>query len=228
MKTKALKRLLKDVFYSIPSSSILMFHHIGVPESDRISSCNLSKEVFESICKNFSDISRSVDDVLIHNGYVAFTFDDGFEDFYYNAFPILQQYRIPFVLFVVEDFIGEKGYLSKSQLKTILDSPLCEIGSHGKTHKILSKLTTEELVDEIVQSRINIESLLGCKITKMAYSHGNADTRCLKMVRVYDTAYFANSMPLNFITRLSKFKYPRLNMTDKTYAEYVRFVQKYL
>lgn len=228
MIAKAFKRLLKSFFLRIPSSSILMFHHVGVTESERISSCNLSKDVFESICKNFSNISRSVDDVLIHNGYVAFTFDDGFEDFYYNAFPILQQYRIPFVLFVVEDFIGEKGYLSKSQLKTILDSSLCEIGSHGKTHKILSKLTAEELVDEIVQSRINIESLLGCKINKMAYSHGNADARCLNMVQVYDTAYCAHSMPLNFITRLSKYKYPRLNMTDKTYAEHVRFVKKYI
>lgn len=228
MKTKAIKRLLKSAFFRIPSSSILMFHHIGVPESERISSCNLSADVFESICKNFSQKAKSVNDVLHQNKYIAFTFDDGFEDFYNNAFPILQKYQIPFVLFVVEDFIGKKGYLSKSQLNTIIDSPLCEIGSHGKTHKILSKLSTEELVDEIIQSRVNIESMLHCKINKMAYSHGNADSRCLNMVRVYDTAYYANSMPINFITRLSKYKYPRLNITDVTYAEHIQYIKKYL
>ncbi|HEX5314270.1 MAG TPA: polysaccharide deacetylase family protein [Gammaproteobacteria bacterium] len=36
----------------------------------------------------------------------AITFDDGYRDVYYNAFPLLRRKRIPFAVFVVSDLVG--------------------------------------------------------------------------------------------------------------------------
>lgn len=223
-----MKKLVKRLFFRLPSSSILMFHHIGVDEKKKISSCVLSYDLFYEICNKYYMICSTVESTLHTNNRISFTFDDAFEDFYYNAFPVLKKFNIPFVLFVIEDFIGCEGYLSVEQLKEISESPLCEIGSHGKTHQLLSQLPDDELVLEIKQTKCRLADLLGVKIEKFAYSHGNADKRCLNMVRVYKNAFFADSLPLNFLTRLNRFKYPRLNITDATLEKFVNLLNRYL
>lgn len=40
--------------------------------------------------------------------FVNVTFDDGFEDVYSNAFPILREYRIPFTIYLSTDFVEKK------------------------------------------------------------------------------------------------------------------------
>ena len=40
--------------------------------------------------------------------FINITFDDGFEDIYTNAYPILKKYRIPFTIYLSIDFIEKK------------------------------------------------------------------------------------------------------------------------
>ncbi|MDA8432118.1 MAG: polysaccharide deacetylase family protein, partial [Nitrospiraceae bacterium] len=40
---------------------------------------------------------------------VSLTFDDGYQDFFDNAFPVLRKYRFPSTVFLVTDLIGREN-----------------------------------------------------------------------------------------------------------------------
>ena len=62
---------------------------------------------------------------------VVITFDDGYEDNYYFAYPVLKRYNFPATIFVIVDTIGEEGYLNFAQVKELASSEIIDIGSHA-------------------------------------------------------------------------------------------------
>jgi peptidoglycan/xylan/chitin deacetylase (PgdA/CDA1 family) len=89
---------------------------------------------------------------------VVLTFDDGFEDVYAHAWPLLRQRRLPFTVYLASGFVsrpmvwagatarGTPGRgLSWAQLHEMLDSGLCTIGNHTRDHARPEHLTEEQL-----------------------------------------------------------------------------------
>lgn len=221
-----IKQIIKDCIYKIPSSAILMFHHIGVEAQNAISSCVLSKDNFERLCESYARVSGTVDESIHDNYILSFTFDDGFSDLYETAYPIMSKFGIPFTAFIVESFIGSPGYLTLEQIKEMSLNPNVEIGSHGFSHKRLTELSDYEIANEIVGTKHRLEQLIEKPIKKFAYSHGQFDKRCNSYVSVYDTAYAADSLPLNCFTRKRRYSYPRLNVTDDTFSDFVSYFDR--
>lgn len=124
--------------------------------------------------------------------FVCLTFDDGYQDNYAIAYPILKQMEVPFAIYVTTGFIDnripirwyrdEKLGINTESLKTLDVDPLCTIGAHTISHPKLDTLTAEEQEKEIIQSLQELETLLGHPIHHFSYPHGayNADT--LKIV----------------------------------------------
>ena len=120
--------------------------------------------------------------------FVCLTFDDGYQDNYDIAYPILKQTNVPFAIYVTTGFIdnrlpmrwytNEKLGINGEALKSLDADPLCTIGAHTVSHPKLDTLSPEEQTKEIVQSRQELESLLGHPIRHFSYPHGayNADT----------------------------------------------------
>lgn len=110
---------------------------------------------------------------------VAITFDDGYEDFYKNAFPVLKKYKIPATIFVMagepdrKELGSDFGLLNWEQIKEICSSGLIDIGSHGLTHKKLTRISLKEAENEIVSSRVIISENLGFKPLFFAYPKGS-------------------------------------------------------
>jgi len=116
------------------------------------------------------------------------TFDDGFENFFYNAFPLILKYNIKSIVFVTTDFInkrltfdhltGAKGKLSPlswNQLREIANKGI-DIGSHTLTHPDLSKLNNEIIHREIFESKKIIEDNIGKEVKYFAYPYGAKNT----------------------------------------------------
>lgn len=61
---------------------------------------------------------------------IVLTFDDGYEDFYYNVFPLLKKYNARAAIYIIGAKIGKKGFLNESQIKEMDESGLVEIGNH--------------------------------------------------------------------------------------------------
>ena len=124
--------------------------------------------------------------------FVCLTFDDGYQDNYDIAYPILKQMEVPFAIYVTTGFINnripirwyrdEKLGINTESLKTMDADPLCTIGAHPVSHPKLDILSPQEQQKEIEQSLQELESLLVHPIHHFSYPHGayNADT--LKIV----------------------------------------------
>jgi peptidoglycan/xylan/chitin deacetylase (PgdA/CDA1 family) len=110
---------------------------------------------------------------------VVLTFDDGYEDNYTNAFPILKQYHFNATLFMITDRIGDSknGYLTADQLKE-MDKNGMSIEGHTVHHLNLDSLTFKQQYSELADSKTTLETLLNKPIYYMAFPSGkyNADT----------------------------------------------------
>ncbi len=102
------------------------------------------------------------------------TFDDGNEDNYTNAFPIMKKYGFTGVLYIVVQYMNTPNYMTMDQIKEMADAGW-EIGSHSETHRDLVG-GTEDMRYEIVQSRQDLEDRLGVPILTFAYPFGQEDS----------------------------------------------------
>ena len=58
---------------------------------------------------------------------VLLTIDDGFQSFYQNAWPILKEKKIPFILFVSTREVGALNYMNWDQIREISKEDFVEI-----------------------------------------------------------------------------------------------------
>ena len=68
---------------------------------------------------------------------VLFTVDDGLISFYENAWPILKEKKIPFILFVNTREVGAFNYMNWDQIRELHKSEIVEIGNHSHSHEYL-------------------------------------------------------------------------------------------
>lgn len=100
------------------------------------------------------------------------TFDDGYEDFYTDVFPLLKKYHMRATLYIIYDFIGRKGFLNEKQIRELIESDLVEIGSHTLDHIYLKQAPKKFADKQIIHSKYNFETQFGIKIYSFAYPYG--------------------------------------------------------
>lgn len=108
---------------------------------------------------------------------VVITFDDGFRDFYTDAFPILAEYNFKATMFIVSGLTANetvraegKEYMTWAEVREIHARGI-QIGSHTVSHPELYKLTPNQLEYEVRQSKETIEDELGEAIQSFAYPY---------------------------------------------------------
>lgn len=159
---------------------ILMYHSID--EQWTKTKLSVSAEQFKEQMKFLRDKHYNVISLealadLINSGKrvphktVVVTFDDGNENNYTNAFPVLKEYKIPATIFLVSDWIGKKNFLNANQIKEMLRYGI-EFGSHSKTHASLSEISGKKLEDEIYLSKSAIESVLDKSVITFCFPFG--------------------------------------------------------
>jgi peptidoglycan/xylan/chitin deacetylase (PgdA/CDA1 family) len=117
-------------------------------------------------------------DVLLKGGPlparpVAITFDDGNEDVYQNAYPILKRLGYPATSYIIVTWIGAPNVVTMDELKDLI-AVGWEIGSHTMNHIDLTK-DHSVLNYELVESRDRLEKDLGITVNTVAYPFGATD-----------------------------------------------------
>jgi peptidoglycan/xylan/chitin deacetylase (PgdA/CDA1 family) len=113
---------------------------------------------------------------------VVLTFDDGYEDNYHFAYPILQKYGFPATIFMISDVVGTSGFLTWDQTKEMLSRGIT-VGAHTRRHRYLPDLTPEEQSDEIEGSKRILGKALGQPIEFFAYPVGGFNETIQALVK---------------------------------------------
>ncbi len=107
---------------------------------------------------------------------IIINFDDGYENNYTYAFPILKQNDMKATIFTMAGYVGETTtkypHFTWEQALEMEQSGFIDIESHTMTHPMLSELSYEETLWEMRMSKYLIEKNLGKECKYMAYPFG--------------------------------------------------------
>ncbi|HWY78919.1 MAG TPA: polysaccharide deacetylase family protein [Candidatus Sulfotelmatobacter sp.] len=136
---------------------------------------------------------------------IVLTFDDGYIDFYANAYPILKKYNFHAVSFVVTGFVGQSAYLSWNNIHEMQSSGLISFEAHTITHAYLPNLSYANMLKELQQSKATLQAQNGTVINFIAYPYGASNWNVQKAAQ---TAGFVGGLG----TWGGYASYPSMNM----------------
>lgn len=132
---------------------------------------------------------------------VVLTFDDGYENFYEYAFPVLQRYGFPSIVYLLSGLIGRNSewfaadgrdtppLMSKERILQLQQAGV-DFGSHGVSHVKFAQVGMKQAEDEIRRSKMMLEELLGREVKHLCYPYGSHNKQVVELAREagYQTA----------------------------------------
>jgi len=113
---------------------------------------------------------------------VIITFDDGDASHYTIAHTILMKYGFIATFFVTVGTLDQPGSLSQAQLKQMRKDGMA-IESHTLTHPFLTQLGKDELMRELVESKVVLEEKINGAVRFIAIPGGIYNNRVMAMVK---------------------------------------------
>ncbi len=110
------------------------------------------------------------------------TFDDAHASHYRHAFPALLDREMSGFFFAATGRVGCPDSLSWKQLREMRSCGML-VGSHGITHRFLTRLSPGELERELLDSRRRIEDELGEPVDALSLPGGRFSSRVLHAAR---------------------------------------------
>ncbi len=194
LKAKATSSATINEKVKIP---IIMYHYVEYVKdiNDLIrKKLNINPALFDGHLKGLKeagyktyfvkDVSDILDGKINYSTQSAMlTFDDGYEDFYTDVFPLLKKYQMKATMYIVYDFIGRKGFMNEEEIKEILASGLVELGSHTLDHLYLKYLPESTQRKQVIESKQKLEETFGIKVKTFAYPYGAFSEETVNFVK---------------------------------------------
>ena len=153
---------------------------------------------------------------------ILLTIDDAFKSFYDQAWPILKDYKIPFILFVNTREIGSKGYMTWEQIKEVSKEEYVHIGNHSYSHDYLIDKTNNEITDDINLAIKDLKKNLGHNSLFFSYPFGEYSNNFKNIVKDLGFKYaFGQHSGVADETK-DYYELPRFSINEK-YGEIKRF-----
>ena len=140
----------------------LIFHSFNNnPNSDQFYDLNITS--FFSLIDFLSE--------KINSEQITITFDDGFKSIIPAVEHSLKK-GCKTIAYIISDYVDKDGFLTKKDIK-YLHSIGCEIGSHSKSHRNLSKSGNDVLEIELIESKKKLENIIGDKVNHFSFPYGS-------------------------------------------------------
>jgi len=184
---------------------ILMYHSIGKPPKGvKTPNLYVTPKMFKFQMwylkwagfnvLSLKDLIASVQKDEKNAKRIALTFDDGYQDFYENAYPVLRRYGYPSTVFIIPGLMGGKNdwdFSHENAAKPLMDWKTVieiskngvDIGSHTKTHPCLLDLSPHEIAVEAIDSKREIEKRLDRPIEFFCYPYGKYNAGAREEIR---------------------------------------------
>lgn len=213
----------KDYHVHIP---ILMYHYIRTnPVASDTEGYNLSvtpndfatqmqyliAHGYQSI--SISELTTILKEKLIPSSpVVVLTFDDGYEDFYTQAFPILEKYHLKAESYVISGFVGQPNFMNWDMIRKVASSGLITIGDHTVNHLDLTTLDKENIDWELQASKQKIEHEIGKTVTDFCYPAGRYNDLVIQEVKTSGYTNATTTTMGNIHTRKDIFTLSRIRV----------------
>jgi peptidoglycan/xylan/chitin deacetylase (PgdA/CDA1 family) len=203
---------------------VLMYHKVPIEPIKSKHQIYVTQSVFEKQLKSlkargftgitFADYDKYRTGVLPANKLpkkpIILTFDDGYEDNYRNAFPLLKKYGFKAVIYALGDNAityntwdvpnGEpRQALMDNVMRLEMQQWGIEFGSHTLSHADLTAVSKEQAEEEIRQSKLNLEKDLGQAVISFANPYGNTNEAIKTLIQQagYKYAVATDTGPLH-------------------------------
>ncbi len=181
----------------VPGMKVLCYHKIGAPPpGSKLKDLWVSPKRFRAQVKylldngyatlTFSELKKFHDGAAaLPDKSVLITFDDGYENNYTHAWPVLRELGAKGNIFVVYNTIGKTNLwhnpatepwvnmATLEQLREMQDSGVIEYGSHTMNHPHLGSLPLEDAAWEMEESKRQLEAAFGREMCAFAYPYGD-------------------------------------------------------
>lgn len=177
-------------------------------------------------------------DHLFEGRPLLITFDDGYEDFAEQAWPILKANDLSAEVFIVTDLVGGRAEwdgsfgapapLMDADRIIALAGEGAMFGSHLARHPRSDRLSSSELAQELLRSRIQLEAWLGRPTTSVAAPFGCTDQRF--RILAAECGYKAVFNTVDRVARLEDdlLDLPRIEVRgDRGLEAFVRCLEQY-
>ncbi len=154
---------------------------------------------------------------------ILLTIDDGFLSFYKNAWPILKEKKIPFILFVSTREVGAFNYMSWDQIREISKESFVEIGNHSHTHEYLIDESKKVIIDDIKKSISIFKKELGKNSEFFSYPFGEYSLEFKDIIKSFNFKYAFGQHSGVIDETKDFFEFPRYPINEK-YGEIKRFI----
>lgn len=176
---------------------ILMYHAVHVMDPSEASNANLivAPDNFETQIKAMVDAGyyfltpeeaykAFTENALPAKKVVWLTFDDGNEDFYTIAYPILKKYKAKATNNIITGFVkkGNAGNLTVKQMKEMMAHGM-SFQSHTVNHPDLSATDKATQKVELTDSIDFLENKLNTKVNTIAYPSGRYNQTTLDLAK---------------------------------------------
>ena len=195
---KIQETVVEEVATSSPKIAIFVYHSVRphiLHESKIQDTYDVTPELFEEHLRYLKENGYTVitmdrlESDLLHGikktdttKRVVISFDDGWENQYTYAYPLLKKYKVPAIFYVYTQPLGYKHFLTWQQIKEMKANGM-EIGSHTLTHPFFKKINDEKLRFEISESKKRLEKELGSPVNHFASPFGYSNTYIESVVK---------------------------------------------
>ena len=152
---------------------------------------------------------------------ILLTVDDAFQSFYDNAWPYLKKNKIPFILFVSTEPVGNNGYMNWDQIKEIERSEFGVIGHHSHSHDYLIDKSEEVFLNDIKTSNLIFKEKLGYVPALFSYPFGEYSGFMRDYISENFKIAFGQHSGIIDVNK-NRFELPRFPINEK-YGEIKRF-----
>ncbi|RUO35659.1 polysaccharide deacetylase family protein [Aliidiomarina sanyensis] len=181
-------------------ASILLYHHVS-DRTPRVTS--VTEDELREHLQYLKDNDFTVIDIrdaiaaargekAIPEKSVVITFDDAYQNIFTNGRPILNEFDVPWTLFVATDPIGERPgqYMSWDQIRTLHEEGVV-IANHSTDHSHMPRRIDGEserqwlarMRENILSAEQKIKDEVGVSYKIFAYPYGEYDNKLADLVK---------------------------------------------
>lgn len=170
-----------------PGVLVLMFHRLR--EHDLKCSFDLPMRLFRDYLNVIAEGQQA-----ICSKQVILTFDDGHISDIELALPELMHHKLEATFFIVPSLVGTEGYMTWDNILTLKRCGMT-IGSHTWSHKNLALTDRQTLLRELIQSKIEIQDMIGGPVDLLALPGGFAPRAMTRYAKDVGYSHVFTSRP---------------------------------